>query len=170
MIQYDRGGFGQSAFYGYFFTDQNEPNIIQLEEIQAPNSQNEAKQVEESHDVPEPAGSNTGLYESAEDEVEPLLNGEGEASRPDAIIINVPSNGGNLSPNLIAHIQTLNSTVVNLQTQNSALMAEIQRINATLTAHNEVLEGAMEVQESRFDEDKRELRNCSGTVNSSETK
>ena len=54
-------------------------NVIQLEVIQAANSQNEAKQVEESHDVPKPAaGNNTGLNESEEDEVEPLLNGEGD--------------------------------------------------------------------------------------------
>ena len=69
------------------FADPNEPNVIQLEVIQAANSQNGAKQVEESHDAPKPAaGNNTGLNESEEDEVEPLLNGEGddEASQTEA--------------------------------------------------------------------------------------
>ena len=66
----------------------NEPNVIQLEVIQGPNSQNGAKQVEESHDEPKPAaGNNTGLNVSEEDEVEvePLLNGEGdEASQTES--------------------------------------------------------------------------------------
>ena len=72
----------------FTFTDPNEPNVIQLEVIQTPNSQNEVKQVEESHDIPKPAaGNNTGLNVSEEDEVEvePLLNGEGdEASQTES--------------------------------------------------------------------------------------